>query len=94
MKSRMFVMVSIVLVMLVVLFDLMIMNMMMFVIVKEFGRFDLYVWLFVLYMIVSMILFLVVGRLLDLFGCKKVFGFGIIVFLIGLMFCGVVNMMI
>ncbi|MGB3570126.1 MAG: MFS transporter, partial [Priestia megaterium] len=94
MKSRTSVMVSIVLAMLVASLDSTIMNTTMPVIAKELGRFDLYAWSFASYMIASTILSPVAGRLSDLFGRKKVFGFGIIAFLIGSMLCGVANTMI
>lgn len=94
MKSRTSVMVSIVLAMLVASLDSTIMNTTMPVIAKELGRFDLYAWSFASYMIASTILSPVAGRLSDLFGRKKVFGFGIIAFLIGSMLCGVANTMV
>lgn len=88
MKSRTSVMISIVLAMLVASIDTTIMNTTMPIIAKELGRFDLYAWSFASYMIVTTILSPVAGRLSDLFGRKKVFGFGIILFLIGSLLCG------
>lgn len=73
-------MISIVLAMLVSSIDATIMNTTMPVIAKELGRFDLYAWAFASYMITSTILSPVAGRLSDLFGRKKVFGFGIVLF--------------
>ena len=83
MKSRTTVMVSIVLAMLVASIDSTIMNTTMPIIAKELGRFDLYAWSFASYMITSTILSPVAGRLSDLFGRKKVFGTGILLFLVG-----------
>ncbi|MFD2444873.1 MFS transporter [Bacillus sp. CGMCC 1.16607] len=88
MKSRTSVMISIVLAMLVASIDTTIMNTTMPIIAKELGRFDLYAWSFASYMIASTILSPVAGRLSDLFGRKKVFAFGIILFLIGSLLCG------
>ncbi|PLS01429.1 MFS transporter [Neobacillus cucumis] len=88
MKSRTTVMVSIVLAMLVASIDSTIMNTTMPIIAKELGRFDLYAWSFASYMITSTILSPVAGRLSDLFGRKKVFGTGILLFLVGSFLCG------
>lgn len=88
MKSRTSVMISIVLAMLVASIDTTIMNTTMPIIAKELGRFDLYAWSFAAYMIASTILSPVAGRLSDLFGRKKVFAFGIILFLFGSLLCG------
>ncbi|MCM2532688.1 MFS transporter [Neobacillus pocheonensis] len=94
MKSRTTVMVSIVLAMLVASIDSTIMNTTMPIIAKELGRFDLYAWAFAAYMIASTILSPVAGRLSDLFGRKRVFGFGILLFLVGSLLCGLSATMI
>ncbi|UOF92648.1 MFS transporter [Fodinisporobacter ferrooxydans] len=94
MKSRISVMVSIVLAMLVSSMDSTIMNTTMPIIAKDLGRFDLYAWSFASYMIVSTVLSPVAGRISDLFGRKHVFGFGIVLFLIGSFLCGISNSMI
>ncbi|MHC0036291.1 MDR family MFS transporter [Pseudoneobacillus sp. C159] len=88
MKSRTSVMISIVLAMLVASIDTTIMNTTMPVIAKELGRLDLYAWSFAAYMIATTIFSPVAGRLSDLFGRKKVFASGIIIFLIGSLLCG------
>ncbi|MED4403134.1 MDR family MFS transporter [Metabacillus fastidiosus] len=94
MKSRALVMTSIVLAMLVASIDTTIMNTTMPIITRELGSFDLYAWSFASYMITSTILSPVAGRLSDLFGRKKVFGCGIILFLIGSLLCGMSGSMI
>jgi EmrB/QacA subfamily drug resistance transporter len=94
MKSRTSVMISIVLAMLVVSIDTTIMNTTMPIIAKELGQFELYAWSFASYMIATTILSPVAGRLSDLFGRKKVFGFGIILFLIGSLLCGMSGSMV
>ncbi|NHM33041.1 MFS transporter [Neobacillus terrae] len=94
MKSRVSVMFSIVLAMLVASIDTTIMNTTMPVIAKELGRFDLYAWSFASYMITSTILSPVAGRLSDLFGRKKVFASGIILFLFGSLLCGLSGSMV
>ena len=88
MNSKVFVMISIVLAMLVASIDSTIMNTTMPIISKELGRFDIYAWSFASYMITSTILSPLAGRLSDIFGRKKVFGFGIILFLLGSLLCG------
>ncbi|MFT8322595.1 MAG: MFS transporter [Bacillus sp. (in: firmicutes)] len=87
-NSRLLVMISIVLAMLVASIDSTIMNTTMPIIAEELGRMDLYAWSFATYMIMSTILSPVAGRLSDLFGRKKIFGFGIILFLFGSLLCG------
>jgi EmrB/QacA subfamily drug resistance transporter len=94
MSSRTSVMISIVLAMLVASIDSTIMNTTMPIIAKELGRFDLYAWSFASYMITSTILSPVAGRLSDLFGRKKVFAFGILLFLFGSLLCGLSSNMI
>ena len=93
-KSRTLVMVSIVLAMLVASIDTTIMNTTMPIIAKELGRFDLYAWSFAAYMITSTILSPIAGRLSDIFGRKKVFGFGILLFLVGSLLCGIADDMV
>ncbi|PLS17324.1 major facilitator superfamily transporter [Bacillus sp. M6-12] len=94
MKSRTSVMVSIVLAMLVASIDSTIMNTTMPIIADELGRFDLYAWSFASYMITTTILSPVAGRLSDIFGRKKVFASGIILFLIGSLLCGISGNMV
>ncbi|MCT2344308.1 MFS transporter [Niallia taxi] len=93
-KSRTLVMVSIVLAMLVASIDTTIMNTTMPIIAKELGRFDLYAWSFASYMITSTILSPIAGRLSDIFGRKRVFGFGILLFLVGSLLCGIADDMV
>lgn len=94
MNSRMTVMVSIILAMLVASMDTTIMNTTMPIIAKELGGLDLYAWTFTSYMITTTVLSPIAGRLSDIFGRKKVFGFGIILFLIGSLLCGMSQSML
>ncbi|MFC5447897.1 MFS transporter [Paenibacillus aestuarii] len=94
MKSRTTVMVSIVLAMLVASMDTTIANTTMPVIVKEIGGHDLYAWAFTSYMVISTVLAPVAGRLSDLFGRKKIFATGIVLFLGGSLLCGLSQSMI
>ncbi|MCZ0754116.1 MDR family MFS transporter [Anoxybacillus sp. J5B_2022] len=94
MNSRMSVMVSIVLAMLIASMDTTIMNTTMPIIAKELGGFSLYAWSFASYMITTTVLSPIAGRLSDLFGRKKVFSFGIGLFLIGSLLCGMSQNMV
>ncbi|WP_409292541.1 MFS transporter [Peribacillus sp. SCS-37] len=94
MKSRTSVMISIVLAMLVASMDTTIMNTTMPIIADELGRFDLYAWSFASYMITTTILSPVAGRLSDLFGRKRVFAAGILLFLAGSLLCGISGSML
>ncbi|RXS90860.1 MDR family MFS transporter [Geobacillus sp. PK12] len=94
MSSRLSVMVSIVLAMLVASMDTTIMNTTMPIIAEELGEFSLYAWTFASYMIATTVLSPIAGRLSDLFGRKKVFSFGIILFLIGSLLCGLSQNMV
>jgi EmrB/QacA subfamily drug resistance transporter len=93
-NSRISVMVSIVLAMLVASMDTTIMNTTMPIIVKELGGFSLYAWSFASYMITTTVLSPIAGRLSDIFGRKKVFSFGIILFLMGSLLCGMSQNMV
>lgn len=92
--SRISVMVSIVLAMLIASMDTTIMNTTMPIIAKELGGFELYAWSFASYMIMSTALSPVAGRISDLFGRKRVFGTGIILFLFGSVLSGTANSML
>ncbi|UJF35712.1 MDR family MFS transporter [Paenibacillus hexagrammi] len=94
MKSRTFVLISIVLAMLVASMDSTIMNTTMPIVAQELGRFDLYAWSFAAYMIFNTVLAPVAGRVSDLFGRKKVFACGILLFLIGSLLCGLSQSMV
>lgn len=94
MKSKWFVMTSIVLAVLVSSIDSTITNTTVPHIVKELGGFELYAWSFVAYMITSTVLTPIAGRLSDMFGRKTVFAIGMIVFLIGSLLCGSAQTMV
>ncbi|KYD23841.1 MDR family MFS transporter [Geobacillus sp. B4113_201601] len=94
MNSRLSVMVSIVLAMLVASMDTTIMNTTMPIIANELGGFSLYAWAFASYMITTTVLSPIAGRLSDLFGRKKVFSFGIMFFFIGSLLCGLSQSMV
>ncbi|HZG82722.1 MAG TPA: MFS transporter [Brevibacillus sp.] len=88
MKSKISVLISIILSVLVSSMDATIMNTTMPVIAESLGGFDLFAWVFSSYMIASTVSALIVGRLSDVFGRKKIFGFGIVWFLITSCLCG------
>ena len=88
MKNKTLVMISIVLAVLVTSMDTTIINTTMPIIAKELGGFEFFAWTFASYMIFATVLAPVAGRISDLFGRKKVFAIGIVVFLIGSILCG------
>ncbi len=88
MQKKAPVMVSIVLAMLVSSLDTTITNTTMPIIAKELGHFELYAWSFAAYMILSTVVSPIAGRISDLYGRKKVFGAGILFFLVGSLLCG------
>ncbi|WP_284642519.1 MFS transporter [Paenibacillus silviterrae] len=94
MKSRTSVLISIVLAMLVASMDSTIMNTTMPIVAEELGRFDLYAWSFAAYMIFNTVLAPVAGRISDLFGRKRVFACGILLFLAGSLLCGLSQSMV
>ncbi|WP_400164033.1 MFS transporter [Brevibacillus sp. TJ4] len=88
MKSRISVLTSIVLAMLLAAIDTTILNTTMPLIAESLGGFSLYSWPFATYMIATTVLAPIAGRLSDMFGRKRVFASGIVVFLIGSWLCG------
>lgn len=63
-------------------------------IVGEFGDFEMLVWVFSAYMIASVIATPIFGKLSDMYGRKRFFIAGLIVFLIGSILCGMASNMI
>ncbi|OPH60739.1 major facilitator superfamily transporter [Paenibacillus ferrarius] len=94
MSNRTTVMVSIVLAMLVASMDTTIANTTMPIIVKEIGGNDLYAWAFTSYMVLSTVLAPLAGRLSDLFGRKRIYAAGILLFLGGSILCGLSQSML
>ncbi|MBD3920145.1 MFS transporter [Paenibacillus sp. PR3] len=94
MRGKYSVMASIVMAMLVASMDSTIVNTTMPVIAKELGKLELYAWTFASYMIFSTVLAPVAGRLSDLFGRKRVFAVGIVLFMLGSVLCGSAKTMI
>lgn len=62
-------------------------------IVSELGGFSLYSWVFSSYLIMQAVSILIYGKLADLYGRKPVFLFGLTVFLIGSLLCGMASSM-
>jgi EmrB/QacA subfamily drug resistance transporter len=94
MNSKISVLVSIILSLLVASLDTTIMNTTAPVIAKSLGRFDLFAWIFASYMITTTVFSPIAGRLSDIYGRKRVFSFGIILFLIGSLLCGISKNMV
>ncbi|KKK34367.1 MFS transporter [Mesobacillus campisalis] len=57
-------------------------------IVGDLGGFSLYSWVFSAYLLMNAVTVLIYGKLSDLFGRKPILIFGIIIFLIGSILCG------
>ncbi|MNZ70467.1 Multidrug resistance protein 3 [compost metagenome] len=57
-------------------------------VIKDLGGFSLYSWVFTVYMLASTSTMPIYGKLADLFGRKKMYLIGIILFLIGSLLCG------
>ena len=87
-------MASIVIGMLVVSMDTTIIQTTMPVIAETLGGLELYAWTFASYMICSTVLAPIAGRLADLFGRKRVYAVGIILFMIGSVLCGLAETML
>lgn len=94
MNNRIVVMISVVLSVLIASLDTTIINTTMPTIARELGDFNLYAWTFAAYMIVSTVLSPLAGRISDLFGRKKVFAAGIVLFLLGSLLCGLSQSML
>ncbi|WP_066639958.1 MDR family MFS transporter [Desulfolucanica intricata] len=62
-------------------------------IVKELGDFHLMSWVFAIYLLTNAISTPIYGKLADLFGRKKIFIIGIILFLMGSSLCGIAQTM-
>jgi EmrB/QacA subfamily drug resistance transporter len=93
-RSKISVVASIIIAMLIASIDTTIVNTTMPVIVEELGGFRLYAWGFTSYIIASTALMPISGRISDMFGRKRVFGLGIILFLIGSLLCGLSGSML
>jgi len=63
-------------------------------IVSELGGFSLYSWVFSSYLIMQAVSILIYGKLADLYGRKPVFLFGLAIFLLGSLLCGLASSMI
>ncbi|QYR22033.1 MFS transporter [Paenibacillus sp. sptzw28] len=94
MNNRLPVLASIVMGMLVSSMDTTITNTTMPVIAKELGNFELYAWVFAGYMIFSTVVSPIAGRISDLFGRKRVFAAGLVLFLLGSILCGSAQTMV
>ncbi|MDP8923962.1 MAG: MFS transporter, partial [Chloroflexota bacterium] len=60
-------------------------------IVGEFGRLDLYPWAFSAYLLTSTVTVPLYGKLADIFGRKRVFAYGMVLFLLGSILCGLAS---
>lgn len=62
-------------------------------IVGELGGFSLYSWVFSAYLLMNAVTVLIYGKLCDLYGRKPILIFGILIFLIGSILCGLATSM-
>ncbi len=87
-RSKTAVLVSIILAMLVASMDTTITNTTMPVVADDLGGMRLFAWTFATYMIFSTVMTPLAGRISDLYGRKRIFGIGIIIFTLGSLLCG------
>lgn len=62
-------------------------------IAADLGGFSKYSWVFSAYLLMNTVTVLIYGKLSDIFGRKPVFAFGIILFLLGSLMCGLAGSM-
>ena len=94
MKSRPFVLVSIVLAMLISAMDTTILQTTAPTIAETLGGYKFYGWMFAIYVLFSTVSLPIFGKLADIYGRKKIFSISIILFTIGSLLCGVADSMV
>ena len=60
-------------------------------IAAELGGFSKYSWVFSAYLLMSTVTVLLYGKLSDIFGRKRIFAIGMLLFLLGSLLCGFAN---
>src|SRR5205814_1478322 len=60
----------------------------------ELDRLDLYPWVFSAYLLTSTVTMPLYGKLADVFGRRRIFVFGIVLFLVGSVLCGLAQSMV
>ncbi|KMJ58450.1 MFS transporter [Bacillus sp. LL01] len=86
--KRPFVLAAIMLAMFMAAIEATIVSTAMPAIAADLGGFSLYSWVFSSYLLMNAVTVLIYGKLSDLFGRKPILTFGIIVFLVGSLLCG------
>ncbi|WP_099352983.1 MDR family MFS transporter [Fredinandcohnia onubensis] len=94
MKSKPFVLVSIVLAMLISAMDTTILQTTAPTIAETLGGYKFYGWMFAIYVLFSTVSLPIFGKLADIYGRKKIFSISIILFTIGSLLCGLADSMI
>ncbi|MDR4886145.1 MDR family MFS transporter [Fredinandcohnia sp. QZ13] len=94
MKSKPFVLVSIVLAMLISAMDTTILQTTAPTIAETLGGYRLYGWMFAIYVLFSTVSLPIFGKLADIYGRKKIFSISIILFTIGSLLCGLADSMV
>ncbi|WP_339145646.1 MULTISPECIES: MDR family MFS transporter [unclassified Sutcliffiella] len=89
--KRPFVLAAIMLAMFMAAIEATIVSTAMPAIAADLGGFSLYSWVFSSYLLMNAVTVLIYGKLSDLFGRKPILTFGIIVFLIGSLLCGMAS---
>ncbi|MGD7043508.1 MDR family MFS transporter [Jeotgalibacillus proteolyticus] len=92
-KYRPFILASVMLAMFVGAIEATIVSTAMPSIAADLGGFDLYSWVFSSYLLMSTVTVLIYGKLSDLYGRKPVMTFGMTLFLIGSILCGLATSM-
>lgn len=94
MKSKPFVLVSIVLAMLISAMDTTILQTTAPTIAETLGGYKFYGWMFAIYVLFSTVSLPIFGKLADIYGRKKIFSISIILFTIGSLLCGLADSMV
>ena len=87
-RARQIVTVGLLLAMAVVALEVTVVTTALPTIVGEFDRLDLYPWIFSAYLLTSTVTVPLYGKLADLFGRRRIFLFGMALFLVGSALCG------
>lgn len=90
----MFLLIGLIIVMFFFVFDGIIVGIVMLRIVGDFGGLSMMIWLIIVYLLMLIMVVLIVGKFVDLVGCRVIYVIGFIIFMVVFVLCGMVNNMI